>query len=137
MDSLGCALGGRCSALGQAVLTPFKTIGGREEATLIGGQMKVPCIQAAFVNGTTANDLDFNDTLLGIGHPGASVIPAALAIGESRGVSGKEIINAIITAYDVGDRIGLAIQPSYERLQEVWGVGTWQTYGAVVAAAKQ
>jgi len=136
LDSLGCALGGSVSALGQAVLKPFKAMGGAEEATLIGGQQKVPCIQAAFVNGTTTNALDFDDTLLGIGHPGASVIPAALAIGEARKVSGKEIINAIITAYDVGDRIGLAIQPSYERLQKVWGVGTWQTFSAVVAAAK-
>ena len=136
LDSLGCALGGSVSALGQAVLSPFKAMGGAAEATLIGGQMKVPCIQASFVNGTTTNALDFDDTLLGIGHPGASAIPAALAFGEARSVPGKDILNAIITAYDVGDRIGLAIQPSYDRLQKVWGVGTWQTFSAAVAAAK-
>lgn len=72
----------------------------------------------------------------GIGHPGASIIPAALAIGEWKNASGKDVINAIFIGYDVGNRIGKAIQPSYERLQKVWGVGTWQTFSAVVAAGK-
>ena len=138
LDSIGCSLGGSRSQIGNAVLIPFKNMGGHEEATLIGGGIKVPSIQAAFVNGTNANALDFDDTYLanGIGHPGSSIIPAALAVGEWKNATGKEILTAIITAYDVGNRIGLAIQPTHERLQKVWGVGTWQTFGAVVAAAK-
>jgi len=136
LDSIGCSLGGSRSAIGQTILPPFKSMGGNEEATIIGGGLKVPSIQAAFVNGTNANALDFDDTFLAIGHPGSSIIPAALAVGESRKTSGKDIINAILTAYDVGNRIGQAIQPSYERLQNVWGVGTWQTFSAVIAAAK-
>jgi len=136
LDSIGCMFGGCQTNLGNAILTPIKSMGGSEEATIVGGGAKVPTIQAAFVNGTTANALDYDDTLLGIGHPGASVIPAALAIGEWMKASGKDVLNAILIGYDVGDRIGLAIQPSYERLQNVWGVGTWQTFSAVVAAAK-
>jgi 2-methylcitrate dehydratase PrpD len=136
LDSLGCMFGGCQTSLGKAMLTPIKNMGGNGEATLVGGGCKVPTIQAAFVNGTTANALDYDDTLLGMGHPGASIIPAALAMGEWKRVSGKEILNAILVGYDVGDRIGKAIQPSYERLQSVWGVGTWQTFSAVVAAAK-
>lgn len=138
LDSIGCSLGGSRSAIGDSVLATFTKMGGNEEATLIGGGIRVPSIQAAFVNGTNANALDFDDTYLsnGIGHPGSSIIPAAMAVGEWKKASGKDIINAIITAYDVGNRIGLAIQPTYERLQKVWGVGTWQTFGAVVAAAK-
>ncbi len=138
LDNLGCSLGGSRSPIGNSVLTPFKQMGGSKEATLIGGGNKVPCIQAAFVNGTNANALDFDDTYLanGIGHPGSSIIPAALAVGEWKQTTGKQILTAIITAYDVGNRIGLGIQPTHERLQKVWGVGTWQTFGAVVAAAK-
>ena len=136
LDNIGCMLGGCQTSLGKAILGPIRSMGGGEEATIVGGGMKVPTIQAAFVNGTTANALDYDDTLLGIGHPGASVIPAALAMGEWKYASGKDVINAILTGYDVGDRIGVAIQPSFERLQHVWGVGTWQTFGAVVAAGK-
>jgi 2-methylcitrate dehydratase PrpD len=136
LDNIGCALGGSRSPIGKAVLDPFRNMGGSEEATVIGGGIKVPCIQSAFVNGTMANALDFDDAYLAIGHPGSSIIPAALSIGEWKKASGDKIMSAIITAYDVGSRIGLAIQPTYERLQNVWGVGTWQTFCAVVAAAK-
>ena len=136
LDNIGCALGGSISPIGKATIPPFKTMGGNAEATLIGGGARVPAIQAAFVNGTNANALDFDDTYLGLGHPGSSIIPAALAIGEWKQISGKKILTAINTAYDVGNRIGIAIQPSYERLQNVWGVGTWQTFSAVIAAAK-
>ncbi|MCK5835715.1 MAG: MmgE/PrpD family protein [Desulfobacula sp.] len=138
LDNIGCSLGGSRSAIGDSVLTPFKRMGGSEEATLIGGGMKVPCIQAAFTNGTNANALDFDDAYLanGIGHPGSSIIPAALAVGEYKQATGKQILTAIITGYEVGNRIGLGIQPTHERLQKVWGVGTWQTFGAVVAAGK-
>jgi 2-methylcitrate dehydratase PrpD len=136
LDSIGCMFGGCQTNLGEAILTPIRSMGGSREATIVGGGVRVPTIQAAFVNGTTANALDYDDTLLGIGHPGASIIPAALAIGEWTNASGRDVLNAILIGYDVGDRIGLAIQPTYERLQKVWGVGTWQTFSAVVAAAK-
>jgi 2-methylcitrate dehydratase PrpD len=136
LDSIGCMFGGCQTDLGKAMLTPIRSMGGRAESTLVGGGAKVPTIQAAFVNGTTANALDYDDTLFGMGHPGASIIPAALAVGEWRHASGKDVINAILVGYDVGDRIGLAIQPTYERLQQVWGVGTWQTFSAAVGAAK-
>lgn len=136
LDLIGCMFGGCQTSLGKAIVTPLKSMGGQPEATIVGGGVKVPTIQAAFANGTTGNALDYDDTLLGIGHPGASVIPAALAIGEWKHASGKDVLNAILVGYDVGDRIGLAIQPSYERLQKVWGVGTWQTLGAAAAAAR-
>lgn len=113
-------------------------MGGEPEATLIGGGQKVPAIHAAFVNGTNANALDFDDTYLSdaIGHPGSSTIPAALAVAEWKKASGRDLINAVVTAYEVGNRIGLAIQPTKERLQKVWGFGTWQTFCAAIAAAK-
>ena len=138
MDSIGCSLGGNHSAIGNVILPVFKNMGGSEEATLIGGGQKVPAVHAAFVNGTSANALDFDDTYLSdaIGHPGSSAIPAALAVGELRKASGKEIINAVVTAYEVGNRIGLAIQPSRKRQEKVWGFGTWQTFSAAIAAAK-
>jgi len=136
LDNIGCMLGGSLSNLGKAIINPIGNMGGNKESTIVGDGAKVPTIQAAFVNGTTANALDFDDQLFGIGHPGSTVISSALAIGEWLNASGKDIINAILIGYDVGDRIGMAIQPSREHQSKVWGVGTWQTFGAVAAAAK-
>ncbi len=136
LDSIGCMLGGCETSLGRALLTPIQSMGGSAEATIVGRRMKVPTVQAAFVNGGTANALDYDDTLQGFGHPGATIIPAALAIGEWKGTSGKDILNAVLIGYDVADRVAKAIQPSYDRYQKVWGVGTWQTFGAVAAAGR-
>ena len=41
-----------------------------------------------------------------------------------------------MVAYEVSLRIGLAIQPSAQRHRDVFGLSTWQTFGAVTAAAK-
>jgi 2-methylcitrate dehydratase PrpD len=136
LDNIGCMLGGCQSALGKAVLSPIVSMGGSQEATIVGTGVKVPTIQAAFVNGTTANALDYDDALLALGHPGSTIIPAALAMAEWRHASGKDVINAILIGYDVGDRIAKAIQPSNERLRNVLGMGTWPALGAVVAAGK-
>ena len=136
LDNIGCMLGGSRNKLGRTLLDPVRNMGGMPEATIVGGGARVPATQAAFINGTTANALDYDDTLTGIGHPGASLIPSALAVGEWVRASGRQILNAVLVGYDVGDRIGMAIQPTQERHQQVWGVGTWHTMAAVAAAAK-
>jgi 2-methylcitrate dehydratase PrpD len=136
LDNIGCMLGGCQTNLGRALLIPIQSMAGSTESTIVGGRVAVPTVHAAFVNGNTANALDYDDTLLGIGHPGSTIIPAALAIGEWKKASGKDVLTAILIGYDVADRIGKAIQPSYERLQKVWCFGTWQTFGALVSAGK-
>src|SRR5690606_38827476 len=78
----------------------------------------------------------FDENLTGIGHPGSSLIPPVLAIAEARGLSGKELVTAVVAGYEVGNRIGLSIQPSQQRSHEVWFVGTWQALSAVAASAK-
>lgn len=135
-DNLGCMLGGSITDLSKTMIEPIRSMGGAPEATLVGAGIKVPAIQAALVNGTTANALDYDDTLAGLGHPGATIIPSALAMGQWRGKSGREVLNAIITAYEVCNRVAWGIQPTKERLQQVWGVGTWLTFGGVAAAGK-
>jgi 2-methylcitrate dehydratase PrpD len=136
LDNLGCMIGGTQTALGQSMLKTVGSMGGEPQATVIGTDLKIPTIQAALINGTTANALDFDETLHGLGHPSSTVIPAAFGLGEREHISGRDLITAVLVGFDVGNRIGRAIQPTYERLREVWNVGTWQTFGAVSAAAK-
>ncbi|MEZ5831975.1 MAG: MmgE/PrpD family protein [Dongiaceae bacterium] len=136
LDNLGCMMGGVQSALGQAMLRALMGMGEGGNASAVGTRARLRATDAALFNGTTANALDYDETLEGIGHPSSSVIPAALAAGEDRGIDGKRLIDAILVGYDVGNRVGRAIQPTYERLKRVWCVGTWQTMGAVASAAK-
>src|ERR1700744_3266962 len=65
---------------------------------------------AAFLNGALAHSLDFDDThAAGSLHPGAPVIPAALAAGELAGASGAGVLAGLNAGYEVTCRVALAL----------------------------
>src|SRR6201992_1412903 len=65
---------------------------------------------AAFLNGSLAHSLDFDDThAAGSLHPGAPVIPAALAAGEMVGASGADVLAAIVAGHVITCRVALAL----------------------------
>jgi len=134
LDSVGCALGGCRTDIGKAVIDLTRYLAGKPKSTVFGSGVKTSSPYAAFANAAMSNALDFDDTY--VGHPGATVVPSAIAVGESAYASGKSVIAATVVGYEVSLRIGMAIQPSWERLRQVWGLGTWQTFGAAAAAAK-
>jgi len=83
--------------------------GGAAEAHAIGVGGRLPAQLAAFVNGTLAHSLDYDDTHLpSVLHPSASVIPAALAAAEAYQRSGRETVAAIACGLEVCVRIGMA-----------------------------
>ncbi len=83
--------------------------GGRPAATAIGVPERLPAPLSAFVNGTLAHSLDYDDTHLpSILHPSASVIPAALAAAEASGASGSALVAAIAVGLEITVRVGMA-----------------------------
>jgi 2-methylcitrate dehydratase PrpD len=105
------------------------------ESTAIGYGRRCAPLLAAFVNGTSSEVLDFSDCILTArNHPGATILPAALALVETRRVTGRQFLAAMMLAYEVHTRICHAIQPSHW-----WNgfqcTGTIGTSGAAVAAA--
>jgi len=134
LDHLGCAAGGSRTPLAQAAAGVAAADGG-SAATVIGTHRRAAPGPAAFANAMSANALDYDDTGA-TGHPGATVIPAALALAEAEGRSGADLLAAVVVGYEVGARILAGVQPSWERRVEVYGSGTVQTFGAVAAAAR-
>ncbi len=132
-DSLACAIGGSVSDPGIKMLKLYADMGGNPEATLLPRGPRVPVLNAVSVNAYVANVLDFDDTLNG--HPGACVVPTALALGEKLGASGAEVLRAIVLGYEAETRIGDAIKPTPERWRQVSGSATFLSLGSAVAAA--
>ncbi len=65
---------------------------------------------AALLNGTYAHTLDFDDTnQLGLIHPGAVVIPAALAAAEHTDAGGRAFLTALAAGYEVACRVGAGL----------------------------
>src|SRR5471030_1771388 len=92
---------------------------------------------AAFLNGVLAHSLDFDDThAAGSLHPGAPVIPAALAAGEMIGASGADVLAGTIAGYQVTCRIALALPAGEHYDHGFHPTATCGAFGAAAAAAR-
>jgi len=134
-DSLGCMIGSSELTPGRIVTDLFQEMGGVPESTVWVTGQRLPCLHATYVNAYLANLLDFDDTYSEAGHPGATVVPPALAVAEKVRATGREFLTSVVLAYEVSIRLGLAIQPSPARYRAAWGYG-FQIFGAVTAASK-
>ncbi|SME98051.1 2-methylcitrate dehydratase PrpD [Tistlia consotensis] len=87
---------------------------------------------AAMANATAASALDIDDGhRAAAGHPGAAVIPAALAAAEREGSSAGQLLTAVVLGYEVAVRIAAA--RDFGRLYAL-SSGRWSGYGVVAAA---
>lgn len=89
-------------------------LGGGERASILGCGKKTTVLNAALVNGTMSHVLDYDDAYEKTrNHTSAPLIAAILAVAESRGMSGRDMIAAYITGFEVSTRIGLALGRRY------------------------
>ena len=105
-DSIGCAFGGYHTKDVNILKDIYVNMGGKEEVTLIGFGKKIPAVNATLVNSLMIRALDFNDIYWkeDPSHP-SDLIPAALSTGELVGASMKDIIVAIVLAYEFEQRL--------------------------------
>jgi len=134
LDSVACAVGGSVQEPSRILEEVMASMGGPGHSTVLGTRRRLPVLAATHVNSAHANALDFDDTELG--HPGATVVPPALAVGEYAHSSGQELLLAIVLGYEVGLRVGSAIRPTAGRWRQVAGSSTYQVFGAVASASK-
>ena len=111
LDALGNCIGGYPLNLARTFLDLAKDLGGgRPEASLIGDGTQVSGPLAAFGNGALSTMLDYSDSQSTksnrrMAWPAALALPAALAAGESRGISGRELIASVVAGYECAARI--------------------------------
>jgi 2-methylcitrate dehydratase PrpD len=133
-DSIGCSLSGSTTQIGKIIIDTITALCGGGTSTIIGSHLKTSPPYAAFVNGSTADILELNDTFKG--HPGATVVAPAISVGETIASSGQDLIVACYLGYEICIRTGSAVSPSPEIHLMAHGLGTYQTFGAVTAAGK-
>jgi 2-methylcitrate dehydratase PrpD len=69
------------------------------KATLYFTGENAPAPEAAWINGTAAHALDYDDVAVR-GHPSTVLVPAILAEAEELGTSGSEMIAAYVAGYE-------------------------------------
>ena len=107
-------------------------------ATLLGTGDRVHVEQAAFANGVVMHARAQDDTHYpSQTHPGAVVIPAALAVGERFKATGARFLAAIVAGYEVaatvGEELSDAVIERGFRSASLFGVLGAATAGAVAA----
>lgn len=106
--------------------------GNKGNATIFTYGLRVPPVDATFVNAILINSIAQDDVLY-MFHPGAVIIPAALATSEEEGSSGAEVITAIVAGYDVMGRLFLAAPNIVPRFR---ALSVFGPFGAAAAAGK-
>lgn len=141
LDWLGLAVSGspeRAPSILRKVLLPSD---GGSDSTVFAKNcfgkfgFRKSALNAAFVNGAASHAQDFDDLHNpSIIHLACVVIPPAVALGEKYHVSGKELITAIAAGYELGGRVGEAVQPDSYYFWHT--TGTVGTLAAAAASAR-
>jgi len=136
LDLVGVSLAGyKLMEFPRIVVNYMESIGGNPEATVIRTKRKFPAINAAFANASCAHALDMDDGhRFAALHPGAVVIPSAIAAAELSRASTKDLITGLVVGYEIMIRIGMAINPSSLN-RGFHATGITGPFGAVAAAA--
>lgn len=105
IDTIGCALGAIDSEPVRSIRAYIATLP-QGPSTILFDQVKVSPDAAAFLNATMVRFLDFNDGYFSR-EPGHSSdnIPACLAVAQAENLDGKDLILAIVIAYEVQMRL--------------------------------
>lgn len=132
VDWMGVTLAGLKMDFPRMTIDYLASLEGVEQATLLSHKRKVPAIHAALGNGVSSHALDMDDGYrYGGVHAGVAVIPAAIALGETRNVDGKKFLLAMVMGYEIVNRISKAMNPSHLGR----GFHTTGTIGVLGAAA--
>ena len=135
LDLVGVAIAGTATPMAQISARFAHEQFAPGTATVIGSGKALSVAGAVWVNGAYASALDMDDgNRMAMGHPGASVIPAALAMAERTGASGKEFLAAMVAGYEVAVRASAARVPWYR--DTMYSTGIWGVFGATAAAGK-
>nr|MEA2798031.1 hypothetical protein [Phenylobacterium sp.] len=100
---------------------------------VIGTKHRASAHDAGFLNGIASTWHDFDEgSTIAYSHPGSQTIPAALAAAQELGISGRDLLLAIVMGYETCARVGMA---SKMRVS-VHPHGTTGTIGSAVAIAR-
>ena len=110
LDTFAAMVSGSDLPAGRVALQMAQAGAGRPVATVVGSSVVTGPIDAALVNGVLAHSDETDDSHgPSQSHPGASIVPAALALGEEMRATGEHYLRAVTLGYDVGCRHTMAL----------------------------
>jgi 2-methylcitrate dehydratase PrpD len=110
LDTLAAMISGAELPPGKFAIQFARAYKGDKVATIAASNVLCGPIEAALVNGMLAHSDETDDThSFSQSHPGCSVVPAALAVGEQFGIDGSRFMRAVALGYDIGTRVTITL----------------------------
>lgn len=134
-DSIGCAYGSMKTQDVKSMLEIYREMGGKSESKVIGFGDELPAVSTALINSLMIRALDFNDIYWkdDPSHP-SDIIPAALSVAEKVDASMKDVIVAIVLAYEFEQRLCLFAKPGVR--ERKWHHATLTQFVSPIVAGK-
>lgn len=125
-DAIACGVGARQVRWGENLHRAAFALGTGIQTTadgpvVLAGDAPGGMATTAGVNASLVNCLDYDDTHFG--HPGAVVVPVALAVGHGAGSSRDQLIEAVMVGYEIAGKVAAATNPSRSARNVAWGTG--------------
>lgn len=135
LDFYCAAVTGSRTETSRRVYQYLRDAAGSGKYAVIGYPEGLPRLDSAFMNGTNAHCLDFDDGHSGGSiHPGAPVIPAVLAASWNASSTPGQFMSAVVLGYDVCLRIAKAMHPA-SRQRGFHNTPAAGIFGAAAASA--
>lgn len=100
---------------------------------VIGAGHRAASRDAGFLNGIASTWHDFDEgNTIAYSHPGSQMIPAAIAAAQELGVSGRDLLLAVVLGYETCARVGMASKMRISVPQQ----GNCGVIGSAVAVAR-
>ena len=136
LDTFAAIVSGAKLGPGEVTTAYVRDQGGTPEATVATTDIMTSAVNAALANAMFAHADETDDFHpFTKAHPGCSVVPAALAMGEREACSGTEFLRAVVLGYDLCCRFLMALNPALVRARGKSAEGYSSTFGATAAAA--
>ncbi len=134
LDYVGVAIAGSQTESGRIAREFAASMGGHEQATVLGGSARVPAMQAAFANAISSHSVELDDIdVLALFHFSPPVYSAAIATAQQQGASGKALVTALAAGCETMERVSKASNNSL-RNRGYHTTPTTGVFGAAVAA---
>jgi 2-methylcitrate dehydratase PrpD len=134
LDDLGAAVSGTLTHISHITADYAAARMAGDEATILLHRKCASAPGAAFANGYAGNGLDIDDGgKYTRGHPGAQLLPAALAVAEKVGAGGRALLEALVVGYEIAHRTARAWHDHHEVYQ---ACGSWGSVACAAAAAR-
>jgi 2-methylcitrate dehydratase PrpD len=129
LSSVGMTLAGVNTSSGKRVLSYIKKLDAPQESGVFGAGFKTSAGYAAIANGTTSHSTELEDDAPPDLSTDVGYFPAVFAMGDKLHVSGKEIIESLVIAFEIGSKLTAATVANIESR------GSMGPYFCTVAAA--